>query len=120
MNTLKSTLLLVTLSVFLILIGARVGGRNGMVLAFAISVALNFGTYFFSDKLALKMYNAQPVTRGTTAASVCRSGTVDGEAGAADAEDLCAADRVAERVCYGTESATCFCGGYTWDSATAG
>jgi heat shock protein HtpX len=63
MNTLKSTLLLVTLSVFLILIGARVGGRNGMVLAFAISVALNFGTYFFSDKLALKMYNAQPVTR---------------------------------------------------------
>jgi heat shock protein HtpX len=63
MNTFKSTLLLVTLSVFLILIGARVGGRNGMVLAFAISVALNFGTYFFSDKLALKMYNAQPVTR---------------------------------------------------------
>jgi heat shock protein HtpX len=63
MNTFKSTLLLVTLTVFLILIGARVGGRNGMVLAFAISVALNFGTYFFSDKLALKMYNAQPVTR---------------------------------------------------------
>jgi heat shock protein HtpX len=63
MNTFKSTLLLVTLSVFLILLGARVGGRNGMVLAFAISIALNFGTYFFSDKLALKMYNAQPVTR---------------------------------------------------------
>jgi heat shock protein HtpX len=40
-----------------------VGGRNGMVLAFVLSVAFNFGTYFFSDKLALKMYNAQPVTR---------------------------------------------------------
>jgi heat shock protein HtpX len=63
MNTFKSTLLLVTLTVFLILIGDRVGGRNGMVLAFAISVAFNFGTYFFSDKLALKMYNAQSVTR---------------------------------------------------------
>jgi heat shock protein HtpX len=63
MNTFKSTLLLVTLTVFLIFIGDRVGGRNGMVLAFAISVAFNFGTYFFSDKLALKMYNAQPVTR---------------------------------------------------------
>jgi heat shock protein HtpX len=63
MNTFKSTLLLVTLTVFLILIGARVGGRNGMVLAFAISVVLNFVTYFFSDKLALKMYNAQAVTR---------------------------------------------------------
>jgi heat shock protein HtpX len=39
------------------------GGRNGMVLAFGLSVVFNFGTYFFSDKLALKMYNAQPVTR---------------------------------------------------------
>jgi heat shock protein HtpX len=63
MNTFKSTLLLVTLTVFLLFIGDRFGGRNGMVLAFALSVAFNFGTYFFSDKLALKMYNAQPVTR---------------------------------------------------------
>jgi heat shock protein HtpX len=63
MNTFKSTLLLVTLTVFLIFIGDLVGGRNGMVLAFVLSVAFNFGTYFFSDKLALKMYNAQPVTR---------------------------------------------------------
>jgi heat shock protein HtpX len=63
MNTFKSTLLLVTLTVFLIFIGDRVGGKNGMVLAFALSVAFNFGTYFYSDKLALKMYSAQPVTR---------------------------------------------------------
>jgi heat shock protein HtpX len=63
MNTFKSTLLLVTLTVFLIFVGAWVGGRNGMVLAFVLSVVFNFGTYFFSDKLALKMYNAQPVTR---------------------------------------------------------
>jgi heat shock protein HtpX len=63
MNTFKSTLLLVTLTVFLILIGDRVGGRNGMVLAFAISVVFNFVTYFYSDKLALKMYDAQPATR---------------------------------------------------------
>lgn len=63
MNTLKSTLLLVALTLFLIFIGERIGGRNGMILAFALSVAFNFGTYFFSDKLALRMYNAQPVTR---------------------------------------------------------
>jgi len=63
MNTFKSTLLLVLLTVFLIFIGDRFGGRNGMVLAFVLSVAFNFGTYFFSDKLALRMYNAQPVTR---------------------------------------------------------
>lgn len=63
MNTFKSTLLLVALAVFLILIGDYFGGRNGMVLAFLLSVAFNIGTYYFSDKIALKMYNAQPVTR---------------------------------------------------------
>ena len=63
MNTFKSTLLLVVLTLFLIFVGDWVGGRNGMVLAFALSVVFNFGTYFFSDKLALRMYNAQPVTR---------------------------------------------------------
>src|SRR5277367_1987133 len=63
MNTFKSTLLLVLLTLFLIFVGDRVGGRNGMLLAFVVSVVFNFGTYFFSDKLALKMYNAQPVTR---------------------------------------------------------
>jgi heat shock protein HtpX len=63
MNTFKSTLLLVVLTLFLIFVGDWVGGRNGMVLAFVISVVFNFGTYFFSDKLALRMYNAQPVTR---------------------------------------------------------
>src|SRR6266704_3353091 len=63
MNTFKSTLLLVTLTLFLLFIGAYFGGRNGMVLAFLLSVVFNFGTYFFSDKIALRMYNAQPVTR---------------------------------------------------------
>src|ERR1700720_3525558 len=63
MNTFQSTLLLVTLTLFLLFIGAYFGGRNGMVLAFLLSVVFNFGTYFFSDKIALRMYNAQPVTR---------------------------------------------------------
>ncbi|HEY2040123.1 MAG TPA: zinc metalloprotease HtpX [Edaphobacter sp.] len=63
MNTFKSTLLLVLLTLFLLFIGDHFGGRNGMVLAFVLSVVFNFGTYFFSDKLALSMYRAQPVTR---------------------------------------------------------
>jgi len=63
MNTFKSTLLLVTLTLFLLFIGAWLGGRNGMLLAFGISVVMNFGSYFFSDKLALAMYSAQAVTR---------------------------------------------------------
>jgi heat shock protein HtpX len=63
MNTFKSTLLLVVLTLFLILIGDYFGGPNGMILAFVLSVVFNFGTYFFSDRIALAMYNAQPVTR---------------------------------------------------------
>ena len=63
MNTFKSTLMLVALMLFLVFIGERIGGENGMLIAFAISVAMNFTAYFFSDKIALKMYRAQPVTR---------------------------------------------------------
>ena len=63
MNTFKSTLLLVTLMLILVFAGDRIGGENGMILAFAISIAMNFTAYFFSDKIALKMYRAQPVTR---------------------------------------------------------
>ena len=63
MNTFKSTLLLVCLTVLLLLVGERLGGQNGMFLAFAISVAMNFTSYFFSDKIALAAYRAQPVTR---------------------------------------------------------
>jgi len=63
MNTFKSMLMLVLLMLVLLLIGERIGGENGMLIAFAISVAMNFTAYFFSDKIALKMYRAQPVTR---------------------------------------------------------
>jgi heat shock protein HtpX len=63
MNTFKSTLLLVALTLFLLFVGEWLGGRDGMLLAFGISVVMNFGTYFFSDRLALAMYRAQPVTR---------------------------------------------------------
>ena len=63
MNTFKATLMLVGLMLLLVLIGERIGGQNGMLIAFAISVAMNFTAYFFSDKIALKMYRAQPVTR---------------------------------------------------------
>jgi heat shock protein HtpX len=63
MNTLKTAFLLTALSLFLIFLGAEFGGRNGMVLAFFIAAAMNFVSYFYSDKLALAMYRAQPVTR---------------------------------------------------------
>ncbi|HEX5234422.1 MAG TPA: zinc metalloprotease HtpX [Silvibacterium sp.] len=63
MNTLKTTFLLTGLTLLLVLAGEYFGGRNGMVLAFIIAAGMNFFSYFFSDKLALKMYRARPVTR---------------------------------------------------------
>jgi heat shock protein HtpX len=63
MNTFKTALLLTALTLFLIFVGEYFGGRNGMVIALLIAVAMNFFSYFYSDKLALSMYRAQPVTR---------------------------------------------------------
>src|ERR1700735_2874341 len=63
MNTLKTAFLLTALTLSLMFIGAYFGGRNGMILAFFIAAGMNFFSYFYSDKLALSMYRAQPVTR---------------------------------------------------------
>jgi heat shock protein HtpX len=63
MNTLKTTLLLTSLTLGLVFLGAHFGGERGMVLAFFFAAAMNFFSYFYSDKLALSMYRAQPVTR---------------------------------------------------------
>src|SRR5882672_1002625 len=62
MNGLKTALLLGTLSGLLLLGGEMIGGKNGLYIALAIAAAMNFFGYFFSDKLALSMYSAQPVT----------------------------------------------------------
>jgi heat shock protein HtpX len=62
-NTLKTAFLLTLLTLLLVLAGEYFGGRNGMVLAFIIAAGMNFFSYFFSDKIALSMYRAQPVTR---------------------------------------------------------
>jgi len=58
----KTALLLGVLSGLLLFGGELVGGRNGLVIALAIAAAMNFFGYFFSDKMALSMYSALPVT----------------------------------------------------------
>jgi heat shock protein HtpX len=62
MNTLKTVVLLTFLTVLLIFAGAALGGRNGMIIAFIIALVMNFVSYWFSDKIVLAMYKAQPVT----------------------------------------------------------
>jgi heat shock protein HtpX len=62
-NMFKTTFLLTALTLLLLLIGRAFGGQNGMVIALGIAVVTNFIAYFFSDKIALATYRAQPVTR---------------------------------------------------------
>lgn len=61
-NFLKTAFFLTLLTLLLIWIGAAIGGKVGVVIAFAFALAMNFGAYWFSDKIVLAMYRAQPVT----------------------------------------------------------
>ena len=62
-NTFKTALLLTALTLFLLFMGQIFGGQRGMEMALGLAVVMNFASYFFSDKIALAMYRAQPVTR---------------------------------------------------------
>ncbi len=62
MNTIKTTLLLAALTALFIVIGNMIGGQQGMIIALVLAGLMNFFSYWFSDKIVLKMYKAQPVT----------------------------------------------------------
>ncbi|HSS69950.1 MAG TPA: zinc metalloprotease HtpX [Casimicrobiaceae bacterium] len=60
-NGIKTALLLGLMSAVLLALGDWLGGSNGLVIAFAFAAIMNFGSYWFSDKIVLSMYRAQPV-----------------------------------------------------------
>ncbi len=62
MNTLKVTVLMAALTGLFVLMGQMIGGNGGMVIAFGIAVFMNFGAYWFSDKIALSMRQAREVS----------------------------------------------------------
>jgi heat shock protein HtpX len=62
MNNLKTTLLLAALTGILMAIGGLFGGRSGVGLMLLVSLAMNLGSYWFSDKIVLSMYNAREIT----------------------------------------------------------
>ncbi|MDT8318415.1 MAG: zinc metalloprotease HtpX [bacterium] len=62
MNTIKTTVLLSALTLILVWAGGAMGGQGGAVFAFAIAIVMNFGSYWFSDKIILSMYKAKEVT----------------------------------------------------------
>jgi heat shock protein HtpX len=62
MNQIKTFILMALLTILLVWIGSLVGGRNGAIFALVFAGAMNFGIYWFSDRIVLKMYRAQAVT----------------------------------------------------------
>ena len=60
-NTVKTTFLLAALTVLFVLVGKAIGGQSGMVFAFGLAVVMNVGSYWFSDKIVLRMYGAREV-----------------------------------------------------------
>src|SRR5467141_5154978 len=62
-NIFKTTLLLTGMTLLLMLAGRAFGGQNGMLMALVFAAVLNFVSYFFSDKIALATYRAQPISR---------------------------------------------------------
>ena len=64
-NTVKTALLLGALTGLLMFIGGLIGGKGGVYIAFIFAIILNFGSYWFSDKIVLKMYQAQEVSESS-------------------------------------------------------
>ena len=64
MNQFKTFFLMLVLTVLFILVGTAIGGRSGAVYAFVFAALMNFFTYWFSDKIVLRMYGAKEVSQG--------------------------------------------------------
>ncbi|NVM57981.1 MAG: zinc metalloprotease HtpX [Desulfobacterales bacterium] len=61
-NSIKTALLLGALTGLIMIIGRYLGGQQGMIIAFFFAVIMNFGSYWFSDKIVLRIYRAKPVS----------------------------------------------------------
>jgi heat shock protein HtpX len=64
MNQIKTVMLMAALAALLVVLGGYLGGKNGATIALVIALVMNFGSYWFSDKIVLRMYGAQEVTDG--------------------------------------------------------
>ena len=60
-NMMKTAILMAAITALFMAIGGMVGGRSGMMLALVVAIGMNFFSYWFSDKMVLKMYNAREV-----------------------------------------------------------
>jgi heat shock protein HtpX len=62
MNRIKTAMLLALLTALLLTMGLVIGGKMGLIIALTLALLMNFGAYWFSDRIVLRMYNAQELT----------------------------------------------------------
>ena len=63
-NRIKTTILLAVMTAFILWVGQMIGGHQGMVLALVLAAGMNFFSYWYSDKIVLRMYRASEVGPG--------------------------------------------------------
>ncbi len=63
MNSFKTVILMTAMMILFMIVGSLLGGDTGLIIAFIFSLLMNFGAYWFSDKVVLKMYRAKEVTQ---------------------------------------------------------
>jgi heat shock protein HtpX len=81
MNTMKTFMLMALLTVLVVLVGQWIGGQSGMIMAFLFAMVMNFGSYWFSDKIVLRMYGAKEVTSAESPGLVAMVQDLAGRAG---------------------------------------
>lgn len=103
-NSIKTVMLIALMMGLLLFLGQAIGGEQGLVFAFIISLLMNFGMYWFSDKIVLMSYRAQEVTEEESP-RLYRICTAVGNASAiTDAESVHLARRNSECVRYWKKS----------------
>ncbi len=107
MNILKTTFLLTCLTLLLVAMGSAIGGKSGAIIAFVIAGGMNFFSYWFSDKIVLKMYGAREMTEAEQPAFVGMVRRLALQAEHADAARLPHPLRQPERLRHRSQSGAC-------------
>ena len=80
-NLMKTAILMAAITALFMLLGRMLGGQSGMLLALVVALGMNFFSYWFSDKIVLKMYKAREVDDSTAPQFVAMVRELAGKAG---------------------------------------
>jgi heat shock protein HtpX len=110
-NALKTTLLLGLLTGLILLLGDFFGGQRGLVMALVFAGLMNFVSYFYSDKIALAMYRAQPAAREQLPRVYDVVERMTQRVGLPMPRIYVIPSDSPQRICHGPQSRACFRGG---------